>query len=456
MSDAQSIDTRGRPEPTIAILGGGPAGATVAMGLHRLGYAVLLITVPRVFDAVEGFSERVLSGLRNAGFGDVVDCVGPASPRRAEWCGMRQEVNSERLVLRSALDEALLHSLRRSGVPVLLARVKGLERERGQHRIKIDEDGRQRVLLADFVVEARGRSAPFADSGRVRGPETLCLLQRWDGLPLQRQSAVQSFKTGWAWCAALENGPRYLQVAVDVHDASLPPKDTLPDFVADTLEGLDVARTFLENARPVGSVVARASTSTLAGALSGRDWVRVGDAAMAVDPLSGNGTFQALSSALQTPAVINTLLRRPADAEFAHGFHRDRVEHLFHRFARIGRDFYRMEVRWQDAPFWRARNAWPDSAPTHVPATPGAVRCEPRPVICGDFIEMREVVVTPDQPLGIWFIDGLELAPVITELQRTDKPLKPDPLAWIRRRFAVNEHQAQNLVAWLHMHGLCG
>jgi hypothetical protein len=425
------------------------------MGLHRLGYAVLLVTVPRAFEAIEGFSERTLLGLRNAGFGDVVDCVGPASPRRVEWSGMRQAVNTERLVSRSALDEALLRSLRRAGVPVLIARVKGLERENGRHRIKIEEDGRQRFLVADFVVEARGRSAPFTDGGRVRGPETLCLLQQWEGPPLQRQSAVQSFESGWAWCAALENGPRYLQVALDVHDASLPPKDALADFVAHTLAGLDVARPFLEHARPVGSVVARASTSTLSGALSGSDWLRVGDAAMAVDPLSGNGAFQALSSALQAPAVINTLLRRPENAQWAHTFHRSRIEHLFHRFARIGRDFYRMEVRWQDAPFWRARSDWRDPAPAHVHATPDSVRCEPRPVICGDFIEMREVVVTPDQPLGIWLVDGLELAPVISELQRAARPLAPDPQAWVHQRFRVDERQAQNLVTWLQMHGLC-
>ena len=38
----------------IVILGGGPAGCTVALGLKRLGYRVTLITAARPFDAIEG------------------------------------------------------------------------------------------------------------------------------------------------------------------------------------------------------------------------------------------------------------------------------------------------------------------------------------------------------------------------------------------------------------------
>jgi ATP-binding cassette subfamily B protein len=59
----------------------------------------------------------------------------------------------------------------------------------------------------------------------------------------------------------------------------------------------------------------------------------------AVDPLSGNGIFQALSSAFLAPAVVNTLLRAPGQAALAKRFYQERLDHLFLRFARIGRDF---------------------------------------------------------------------------------------------------------------------
>ena len=51
----------------ILILGAGPAGAAVALGLRRLGHPVTVISEWRRFAAVEGVSQRVLEGLRNAG-----------------------------------------------------------------------------------------------------------------------------------------------------------------------------------------------------------------------------------------------------------------------------------------------------------------------------------------------------------------------------------------------------
>ncbi len=42
--------------------------------------------------------------------------------------------------------------------------------------------------------------------------------------------------------------------------------------------------------------------------------------------------------------------------------------------------------------------------PTHLPEE--IIGTEIRPVVCDGFIEERDVLVTKDQPLGIWMIDG--------------------------------------------------
>lgn len=149
----------------------------------------------------------------------------------------------------------------------------------------------------------------------------------------------------------------------------------------------------------------------------------MGDAAMAVDPLSGNGIFQSLSSALQAPVVINTLLRRPERAELACQFHQQRVEQLFLRFARIGRDFYGQEQERAGHSFWARRQSWPDAQPLHQAADRQAVRVERRPVLRDGLVEAAEVVVTPDQPLGVWHLQGVELAPVLREI-RSGRPVE--------------------------------
>ena len=134
---------------------------------------------------------------------------------------------------------------------------------------------------------------------------------------------------------------------------------------------------------------------------------------MAVDPLSGNGIFQALSSALVAPPVINTLLQYPPDSQLAMEFYRDRVRHTFLRFARLGRDFYRLETRWPGNDFWRQRQLWPDDLPAHGDSAPQLLGLELRPVVAGDRICQRKVAVTSDQPLGIWHVGGVELAPLL-------------------------------------------
>jgi flavin-dependent dehydrogenase len=398
----------------VAILGAGPAGAAVALGLHRLGYAVRVISEWRRFAALEGVSHRVLDGLRQAGLNRALACAATPSLRRVQWNGDGQSINQECLLDRPSFDAAIREDLRAAGIEVVEARALRVESNGDGHLIHLEPG---EPLRADFLVEARGRQAPLA-GGRLRGPETLSLLNQWREAAGAPASAVESLPDGWAWMARLADGRCYWQITLDAAASDLPPRDQLPEFCARRRsESALVRELFGSAALQPASLHARSSTAILFHEASGPDWLRVGDAAMAVDPLSGNGIFQSLSSALQAPAVINTMLQRPERAELARCFHQRRVEHLFLRFARTGRDFYALEQRWPEQPFWRDRRAWPDAEPMHAPADFSQVRIERAPVIRGDLIEEAEVVVTTDQPLGIWHLQGIELAPIVKALR---------------------------------------
>ena len=373
----------------------------------------LVIASPRRFAAVEGVSGRVVEGLRSAGFARALQVLEPDSPRRVLWNGVRSEANTERLIDRQRFDLALLDDLEQQGVEVWRGRVLALGRAGPGFRLTVERDGGARALAADFVVEARGRAAPAQGLPRLRGAETVSILQTWQGPAGEAQSAVQSCADGWAWMGRLPDGRRFLQLTLDAANAQLPPRKALGAFCRSRFEALEIAPAFVAGARPVGSPYARASTPILSEVVAGEGMLRVGDAAMAVDPLSGNGIFQALSSALQAPAVIATLLHDPARAELARQFHQERVGGLFHRFARIGRDFYAQESRWAEEPFWAPRRRWPDAAPAHGAVTPDQVHIVKRPVVEHDRIVEHEVVVTPEQPLGVWHLDGLALAPLL-------------------------------------------
>ncbi|PSL11723.1 flavin-dependent dehydrogenase [Marinobacterium halophilum] len=424
-------------ESDILVLGGGPAGGAVAIGLSRLGYRVTLVSEPRPFDAVEGISERVIQGMQGAGFGFALSAMAEPSPRQVTWNGVTNAANTERLVTRQRFDQALLLDLARQGVQVIQGRIQSCHAMKTGYQAEVAlSAGGQEQIYGDFLVEARGRAAPAAGVPRIKGTQTVSLLQYWQGAHAVPCTAVQSFADGWAWLAMRADGRRYLQLTLDVASVALPPKRQLGDWCRERLQQLEQAQPFIEGAEPVGEVYARTSTPVLCEQSAGHNWIRVGDAAMAVDPLSGNGIFQALSSALQAPAVVNTLIRHPERAELARQFHEARIEGLFYRFARIGRDFYAQESQWPDTPFWQARRQWPDRQPMHLEITPDQVTTAMRPVVQDGVIIEAPVVVTPDQPLGIWHLNGLPLAPLLDAIRSEPGTL---PAAVLARTVGIDK-----------------
>ena len=436
-------------EARILILGGGPAGGAVAIGLRRLGYPVTLVSEPRPFDAVEGISDRVVQGLQGAGFQQALTTLADPSPRQVTWNGLTSAANTERLVPRQRFDQALLQDLSQQGGQVVQGRVKQCRQDQGGYQVEVEPtSGGVQTLSGDFLVEARGRAAPAAGVPRVKGAQTVSLLQYWQGPAGRAGSAVQSFADGWAWMAMRGDGRRYLQLTLDVASADLPPKSELSDWCRQRLEQLEQARPFIQDARPSGEVYARTSTPVLCEHSAGDHWIRVGDAAMAVDPLSGNGIFQALSSALQAPAVVNTLIRHPERAALARQFHEARIEGLFYRFARIGRDFYAQEDQWPERPFWQTRRAWPDSRLLHQEVRPEQVSTALRPVVDQGLITEARVVVTPDQPLGIWHLNGLLLAPLLDAVKTAPERPPAQVLADI-----LGDGRGAQLARWMEQQG---
>jgi flavin-dependent dehydrogenase len=97
----------------------------------------------------------------------------------------------------------------------------------------------------------------------------------------------------------------------------------------------------------------------------GAGWRAIGDAAMATDPLAGNGVARALRSALQAAAE----LERAPDLAPAFADYLDRRA-----------SFYLREPRWPSAPFWARRRpiAWREAPVTLSPEASLRAAGEPR------------------------------------------------------------------------------
>ncbi|MEZ5932106.1 MAG: tryptophan 7-halogenase [Alphaproteobacteria bacterium] len=427
------------------IIGGGPAGCVAAKGLTAAGYRTALITRDRRPAVIEGLSARVIQAIRDLGF--LSDDAVPEPPvaREASWQGLTSSTNREWLVDRQRLDHAFRRETAAAGVAMIDARIARIGRTQEAWTIAA-ADGR--TWRAGFLIEARGRAA---GGRRLRGPSTTALSRPYRRLAPCARSAVAAWRRGWAWFATLGDGTGSLQLAFA---SPLPKRDDLSAFWDQAIGEIDEANDWLHDAEPAaGLAVRHAETSRVEAVIAG-GVIRIGDAALAMDPLAGHGVFEAVASATSALPVVRTILERPDHTDAATRFYQERIDQTFLRLARIGRDFYALERRWPDEPFWGERRSWPDQEPAH--ARPGAPSPAPaittRPVVEDGFIAEREVIVTADHPRGVWQVDRVPIVDLLLML-RAGAPPDPDMLA---EAFGRTPAEIETALGWLRFRGLAG
>ncbi|MBS8269194.1 FAD-dependent oxidoreductase [Halomonas litopenaei] len=415
----------------VLIAGGGPAGAALALLLHHAGHRVEVVTRLRDYPAIEGISRRSGDAMARLGLNRALATAHGPVARRVHWGNEDRAPNQEWLLPRPAFDRALLADLRQAGVSVREARVRGWHQHESGITVEL-ADGRQRH--ARWGVEARGRQAARGHQRDAAPWATPALILRGSSNVSSAASLASSLPGGgWGWWARAA-GHAYLQLAL--------PQDQLDEARGAPLEWLEchprLARcwddTALEQHYLRPGLVARTLVR------QGRLW-RLGDAAMSVDPLSGQGIFNALSSAHGlAPVILGALAGEPL-APLTR-FHQRRQDLLYWRFARAGRDFFRLAAKDDPAPYWLGRCHWPDHLPMHAIDAWARVRVGQAAAIIGTHLRQRELVITPDQPLGIYAVSGVALAPLVAAM-------KAGRLDLVRERLAdLPKAQATGLRQW--------
>ena len=430
----------------VVITGAGIAGVALAIKLHQAGLSVCLIGVPRRYNAIEGMAERARLGMQAAGCTHALAAMGPKVLRSASWSGEPFDGNHEYLVERRVFDQGLWQDAQAAGVPVLNSRVLRVEPEDNGWRCE-HEGG---LVTATYWVEARGRAAPRSPK-QQRAPSTVAIAGWWQSQANNPIAGVHTLPQGWVWYARLMDGRLSAQIFLDAKD--VPSKSKLVPFYLAQLADSEALAPILETSELIDEPTARGASLTLSEPLISSNCARVGDAALALDPLAGHGQFEAVGSALALASCISTLLLKPDQAPAAIRFYEERMRGDFFAMARNGRDFYEMEKQWADEQFWSARNHWPDSEPSHPEPQRGVGIVETRPVSVDGFITERFVVVCPDQPRGVWQIDGVPLLPLL-HCVRSFGVLSRERLAEFCAPLEWPEPSVVRAVHWLGARGL--
>lgn len=436
----------GAARADVIVVGGGPAGSTVAGLLAGFGVHVVLVekrrfpryrigeSLPPSIVPVLDFV-GVRQAVERAGFlrmtGHTVSWGSP-HPRTAYYSADRSRRGFQ--AWRMDFDALLLDHAR-------AARVEVLEGEAAQDVIRCGAAGvavrctSGKCVEARFLIDATGHAGLVARPLRAKDGifRTLALCGYWDTTNERlgadfANTMIESYEDGFAWSAALHTGQRNITLMVDWSRGSDIRRMGLDEFYLSELRKLSFLSGLIQGARVVRKPSAVDASLYTSSTFATDGFLLVGDAGLFIDPLSSEGVHKAMASAITAAAVVHTLLRRPSMTRHAIAFYDDSQRRTYQAQYRQAASYYREEQRWADRPFWARRAAAAEGvriepAPENSPlrrlhlksrlcVAPGT-SVEERAVIEGPFVELRPAVVAPQRPRGVRFVNGLDVTPLL-------------------------------------------
>lgn len=326
----------GEQQPDVLVVGGGPAGATVAALLARRGWSVVLAEKARHprFHIGESLLPMNLPILDRLGVLDEVRAIGvpkfgadfPTGQASYNVFRFDRALDSRERqafqVRRDQFDQLLLQHAARCGVDVReeteITEV-AFETD-GQPRATARHGGSETRLRPRYLVDASGRDTLLGNAlklkTRNRAHQSAALFSHFSGVE-RRPGAdagnitVQRFAHGWIWLIPLPDDvmsigavcyPEYLKQRRGDREA----------FLLQTLQAIPDIAARMRQARRVGPVHVTGNYAYDCRAMAGPRWIMTGDAYTFVDPIFSSGVYLAMDGAEQAAAVVDGALREPA------------------------------------------------------------------------------------------------------------------------------------------------
>jgi flavin-dependent dehydrogenase len=361
----------------VAIVGAGPAGSAAARRLALGGASVALIerspfTAPRIGESLAPAVQPELASLGVWREFQSLDPL-PSFGTRSHWGDVTPSVHSHMMnpwgsgwhVDRRAFDLMLARAASAAGAAVVTnAAVAGLRHSAAGWTLTLRRtaDLARRhydaELRARVVIDATGRAASVAaltGAGRVVVDRLVGVASMFAGIDvaLERYVMVETTPEGW-WYSAPIPGDGLMVMAMT--DGDICGRSRLATR-AEWLTRLDTARATRSRTGCSrlrwGPRVFSAASHRLVRGECGRPWLAVGDAALAVDPISGSGVLRSLRTARAgAEAALELLAGAGSEVIRAYETERDRecTAYLDERAM-----YYGFERRWSVSPFWSRR-----------------------------------------------------------------------------------------------------
>jgi hypothetical protein len=378
---------------------------------------------------------------------------------------MREDARQEGLLVdRGEFDRLLLEHARALGARVLQpARARAYQRERGGWLIEATSPSGDVQLRADFLARASGRCGGAGASRQRIGCRTVALYAYWRDHAFPEEPCIEAGRDAWFWGVPLPDRTYNTLAFVDAGHFSTSLEGTLESRFFKLLSHSSLAAG-CRHARLSGKVLATDATAYVDSRSVTRSSIKVGEAALAIDPISSSGVQKAIQSALAAAIVANTLLRRPERETAAQSFYRENLTAAAERHGRWAAAHYGSVAAGNGSPFWSARAASPPAraaAASPMPRDAAAlsqmrVEISPQleiveqPCIDGDFVALRPALRHPNLERAVAYLGGWDLAPLIRQSQPGATPIQ------LARAWSNHLPLSQGLAvaSWLINHGI--
>lgn len=473
-----------------AVVGAGPAGTGVALRLLALGYRVALLERlpfprPQVGEALSPGVWDVLSLLDSEAEAEARrSTLVEHLPARVAWEDREprliraEDRGPGAMVDRGTFDARLAGLAERRGAALFQpARVRRLAGEPGNWALQVAGPRGDLAIRARLIVDARGRRARPPANCSASGPPTLAAWTHTDAGLFPREARVEAIDRAWLWGAPTADGRYRVMAFFEPPQGSggASPEEFLRALLADAGLFATAARS-----RFTSPVFVRAATSYVDSEPWRPAGVRVGDLALALDPLSSTGVEKSLRGAIQAAIAIHTALRDPADAGLARAFYADRLADSAARHARWTRAYYGLAWPGPGHAFWRDR-ATDLEGDDHGKGTGGGgtpefpandrlgavlasmagglrfglsadARLVSTPCVVDGRVQLREAVRHPRLDGPVAFLDDIEVVPLL-RLAIATAPLPTEQLFALLSH-VLNAAAAMRLLLWLLRHDI--
>lgn len=359
-------------EADAVVLGGGPAGCAAAIALARRRGSVVVIErsqydETRLGETLPPMARKIMARL---GVWDLFLSEEhlPSFGIRSVWG--RDEVYDNDFIFNPYGHGWHLDRTRFDAMLALAAEAAGAVVHRGAQltswtpdsaggwEIEISRGAEHLRYRTRFLVDASGRAASFArkqGAQRIVTDHLIAAAGFLSGAPTSMPNSstlVEAVEQGWWYSALLPNTQLVVAYFTDPDLYAERNGDPSTHWWRELQQATHTQGRAKEHALSAGPIILAANSSRL-DRVAGSNWLAVGDAAMAFDPLSSQGISVALEFGLRAAESIQAHWQGDDSAltDYANA-----VDQRFEDYLRSRDRYYGREKRWAQSSFWQRRH----------------------------------------------------------------------------------------------------